>query len=505
MKKIIKPLSLLLALLMLLCLPACSNPGTESGDGTGSGNDTTPVTEAETVSPFVTDLPDTDLGGEVITFLVQRDPCFVHFYDVNVTDYNDGVINQAVYDRNRTVESKLHITINDVDGGGDNSAPDKLRRSVTSGDGDYDAAWLKTHYFFATTLEGCNHNLGNVQNLDLSKLYWDQNAQDDYLMGGNLYGMLGDISTTATMFTHLFGINKIVANQHGIDLSDIYETVLNGDWTLDVFREYCAQCEWSDLNGDGKRDGLDMFAFGTSPSLIFGGFSASGEKWIIKDEDGNYMLSELTQRKTDVLQAIVDVCNDQNTTVAFWNIGSIPGVTDTYAYVYRAKFENNTIMFSDLDMGEVLDTRSTMKDDFGIVPLPKYDKTQDSYSVYAYQFFPLLSIPSSVSEDRRDMIGYALDVLASESYKTLTPAFYDIAMGGMVLRDAESVQILDIILRSRRYELLTIYQWAGDSFYNSLQTMLMSGKCTIANVYKKSERSLNKEIENVSKKAAALK
>lgn len=506
MKTSVKLLSLLLSLLLLFPLSACSDPAPEAGTGDGTADDAgTNTEETEEDRSFITDLGNTDLGGTTFTFLVQSDPCFVHFYDVNVTDYNDGVINQAVYTRNRTVESMLHIKIEDVNGGGDASAPDALRRSVSTGDGDYDAAWLKTHYFFATTLEGCNLNLDNIPNLDLSKLYWDQNAQEDYLMCGKLYGMMGDISTTATMFTHLFGINKIVANEHGIELSEIYEKVLNGDWTLDAFREYCAMCEWSDLNGNGKCDGLDQFAFGTSPSLIFGGFSASGEKWIVKDEDGEYVLSELSDRKVDVLQSIVDICNDQNTTVTFWNIGSIPGVTDTYGYVYRTKFENNTILFSDLDMGEVLDTRATMKDDFGIVPLPKFDKTQDNYSVYAYQFFPLLSIPSSIGADRWNVIGYTLEVLASESYKTLTPAFYDIAMGGMVLRDEMSVKMLDIILRSRRYELLTIYQWANDSFYNSLQNMLMSGKCNIANTFAKSSRSLENAIKEVRKKTEALK
>lgn len=507
MKKLLKPLPLLLSLLLLISAAAsCSNPGTETGTSAQSSADTAgSPSESESDNSFVTDLPEANFGGTTVTILVQSDPCFVHFYDVNVTEYNDGVINQAVYDRNRTVESRLNVKIMDVNGGGDSSAPDMLRRSVTAGDGDYDAAWLRTHYFFATTLEGCNLNLEAVPNLDLTKLYWDQNAQEDYLMYGKLYGMLGDISTTATMFTHLFGVNKIVANSHGIQLSEIYEKVLNGDWTMDVFREYCAKCEWSDLNGDGKRDGLDMFAFGTSPSLIFGGFSASGEKWILKDEDGGYVFSELTQRKTDVLQTIIDVSNDKNTTVAYWNIGSIPGVDNTYGYVYRTKFENNTILFSDLDMGEVLDTRSTMKDDFGIVPLPKFDKTQDAYSVYAYQFFPLLSIPSSTDEARRDVIGYTLEVLASESYKTLTPAFYDVAMGGMVLRDEESVRILDIILRSRRYELLTIYQWGGDSFYNALQSMITSGNCNIANNYKKFQRQMDKAIEDVRKKAEKLK
>lgn len=495
----IRLLTLLLAFLLACSATACtdSTPDPAEGSGTEGGD-----TESEIPSDYTADLPHKDLGGETIVFLVQSDPCFIHFYDVNVTEYNDGVINEAVYTRNRTVESNLHVTITDYDAGG--KANEVLRRIVQSGGDDYDAAWIRTDFFFATSLEGHLQNIYNVPNLDLSKLYWDQHAQDDYLVGDKLFGIMGDISTSANMFTHLFGINKKVAQEHGVDVKQIYDMVLNGEWTLDAFLEACSHCEWADLNGNGVRDGLDQFAFGVSPSFIFGGFSAAGEMWIIKDENNSYTLSELTQRKIDVLEKIVNLTNDKNMTVATWNIGSVPGETNTYAYTYRTKFENNTLLFSDLDMGEVLETRATMKDDFGIVPLPKYDQSQAEYSVFAYPFYPLLCIPGSVTEQKQDTVGYVLEVLGSESYKTLTPAFYDIAMGGMVLRDEESTHMLDLILRSRRYELLLIYQWSGDNFRTQLQDMLLNGKNAITSVYRRNEKSLNNAIEEVVEQVGKL-
>ena len=499
MRPIIRLLTLLLAFLLVCSASACADSTPDPTTGSGAeGSDT----GSEIPSDYATDLPNKDLGGATIVFLAQSDPCFVHFYDVNVTQYNDGVINEAVYIRNRTVESALHVTITDYDAG--SNANEELKRTVLSGDDDYDAAWIRTDYFFATSLEGHLRNIYEMPNLDLSKLYWDQHAQDDYLVGDKLFGIMGDISTSANMFTHLFGINKKVAKEHGVDVSSLYNTVLNGDWTLGAFLEVCSHCEWADLNGNGTRDGLDQFAFGVSPSFIFGGFSAAGEMWIVKDENNHYALSELTQRKIDVLEAIINLTNDKNMTVATWNIGSVPGETDTYGYTYRTKFENNTLLFSDLDMGEVLDTRATMKDDFGIVPLPKYDQSQTEYSVFAYPFYPLLCIPGTVTEEKQETVGYVLEVLGSESYKTLTPAFYDIAMGGMVLRDEESTQMLDLILRSRRYELLLIYQWSGDSFRTQLQDMILNGKNAITSVYRRNEKSLNNAIEEVMEKVSKL-
>ena len=64
--------------------------------------------------------------------------------------------------------------------------------------------------------------------------------------------------------------------------------------------------------------------------------------------------------------------------------------------------------------------------------------------------------------------------------------------------------MLDLILRSRRYELLLIYQWSGDNFRTQLQDMLLNGKNAITSVYRRNEKSLNNAIEEVVEQVGKL-
>ncbi len=498
-----KIIALLMAVLLVFACISCGETPQEEESTVDSvvESENSEGSETELDLGYIHNLGSADFNGKTITFFVQDSPCFVHFYDVNVENINSEVVNDKVYERNLYVEATYHVEIEDVKGGG--SAPATFDRLLASGDSTYNAVWLKTDEFFARSLTGSFVDLYEVENLDTTKLYWDQNGIRDYAIEGRLYGIMGDISTTANMFTHLFGVNKLVATEYGMTLQEMYQLVFDGDWTFDKFYEYCLKVGHVDVNGNG-RDSEDVFGFGTSPSLIFGGWSASGEKWIIKNEEDTYELASLSERKINVLDKWIEFANDEAVTVATWNIGSVPGVTDTYGYTYRTKFLNNTLLFSDLDMGEVLDERGVMEDDFGILPLPKYDKSQEEYSVFAYPFYPLLSIPTTVQGERQSMTGFILEALAAESYKTLTPAFYDIAMGGKVLRDEESTRILDIILRGRSYELLLIYRWADDGFRNELTDMMLKGNNTISSRYKSHSRTLNRAIEQVQEKIDAL-
>ena len=493
-----KIIAALLATLLALTCVACSEQPIEVETQTQPSTQTESVNteESETIldAGYIHNLGSADFKGETFSFLVQDSPCFIHFYDVNVENINSEVVNDKVYERNLYVEATYHVVIEDEKGG--ESTPAVFDRLMASGDSTYNAVWLRTDEFFARSITGNFVNLLDVENLDTTKLYWDQNGIRDYAVEGKLYGIMGDISTTANMFTHLLGVNNLVATEYGMTLAEMYQLVFDGDWTFDKFYEYCLKVGHVDTNGNG-RDAEDLFAFGTSPSLIFGGWSAAGEKWIVKNEDDAYELAPLTERKNNVLEKWIELANNQSVTVATWNIGSVPGGVDSYGYTYRTKFVNNTLLFSDLDMGEVLDERGVMKDAFGILPLPKYDKSQEEYSVFAYPFYPLLSIPTTIQGDRQSMTGFILEALAAESYKTLTPAFYDIAMGGKVLRDEESTRILDIILRGRSYELLLIYRWSDDTFRNALTNMMTDNSNAISSTYKSNSRGLMRAIEKV--------
>ena len=90
-----------------------------------------------------------------------------------------------------------------------------------------------------------------------------------------------------------------------------------------------------------------------------------------------------------------------------------------------------------------------METDFGILPYPMWDESQDGYiSRIEGCVVPLIPLTNT----DLDSTGAILEALASASPDTSVAAYYDIALTGKVTRDEDSVEMLDIIYSRRIYD-----------------------------------------------------
>jgi hypothetical protein len=441
------------------------------------------------------ELPPQNFNGKEFVILVNPDPAFRHFYDICVEEMNGELINDAVYKRNLEVEERFNVKIVDRQ---TNNLLNDVRTSVAGGAVDYSATWAIIRDYGSLSQQNMFLDLNNVPNIDLEKIYWDQNVVRDFTISNKLYGIMGDISTSVSVFTHLLAFNKTIAQDHSINVADIYKSVHDGTWTLDKLY-VISKDVYRDLDGDGTRNYADMYGFGVSPAIVNAAFSASGEKLVTRDESGELILTELTSRIEAVYSKILDIIYDQDATIATWNIGDIGGVmrSSAYEYVYYDKFINNTVLFTDIDVGIVMDYRHLMDSDFGVVPLPKFEETQPNYSVYAYPFYPMLTIPSSYAGDNEalNFAGTVMEGLASASYRILTPAFYDTAFSTKFTRDEESIEMLDIVLRSRIYDWMNIYNFGGID--GQIWSQVERGNLNIASLFERFRDRAENDIDKL--------
>ena len=473
-----------LALCLVLALPAFVSCG---GEGKGAdqnesakaaGDDVAPGEETSGDPGFVDELPELNYGGKVFKFLVEPEPAFNRLYDVNVESEIGEVVVDAVYRRNRVVEERLDIIIEDVK---DQNAMKTIKTSVAAGSAEYTGVWLKVDNFFPTSLGGPFANLHSVPHLDLGKKYWDQNAVSDMTISGKLYGMTGDISTATHSFTHLFMFNKQLAADYG--LPNLYNIVREGKWTFEAFNEITKGI-YKDLNGNGKKDVEDFFSVYITPAAYEAFFSSAGEKWVEKNAEGEIVFSELSEKKIAVLESIEDLFANKEHA---W-----------CGYEQPQPFNDGRAIFYESDLGIACYQSRELEFDFGIVPLPKFSEQQDRYYVYAYPFFPFLAIPTTITGDDLEMAGATLEAMASESYKTLTPAFYNIALENKFTRDEESYEMLDIIMRSRIYDLLYWGPW--DSFRNwssGLVAAMQKGDGSYVSTYEKNIDKSKAKIDEI--------
>ena len=138
-----------------------------------------------------------------------------------------------------------------------------------------------------------------------------------------------------------------------------------------------------------------------------------------------------------------------------------------------------------------------MEDEFGIIPLPKYDEAQSEY----YTWMNLnnsssLAIP--ISNHNLEMTGMICEALAAESMTTLTPAYYETTLSGKVARDDDSIAMLDIILNSGVFDFANMFNLGkvNKIFYKGAQT----GENTFMSDFDSIRPAIQEEFEQLMAK-----
>ena len=99
-----------------------------------------------------------------------------------------------------------------------------------------------------------------------------------------------------------------------------------------------------------------------------------------------------------------------------------------------------------LNSGKIL---RSMSDDYGVVPLPKFDEAQEEYRTVAANVASLVVVLSTVKDV--DKVGATLELMAAESYKQVTPAFFDTVLKGKYSDSPDDAEMYDKILNSFTY------------------------------------------------------
>ena len=96
-----------------------------------------------------------------------------------------------------------------------------------------------------------------------------------------------------------------------------------------------------------------------------------------------------------------------------------------------------------------------MEDDFGVIPMPKLDETQSQYNATIHDGSSIFGIPITCADPNR--AAAALEALCAESYRQVTPAYFDYTLKGKYSRNAETEEIMDLLVASVNPDLSTIF------------------------------------------------
>jgi hypothetical protein len=149
-------------------------------------------------------------------------------------------------------------------------------------------------------------------------------------------------------------------------------------------------------------------------------------------------------------------------------------------------------------------TFKSMEGDFGILPCPKFDENQKEYRTVAHDTYSLFCIPITCS--RRELVGAAAEAMAAESYRKVTPAYFETALKVKYTRDEESSQMLDIILRGATFNFGVVYSGAIDNVGYIMRDLLLFNdkNKSFAAYWEKREEKYQRELDKVIDKFSNL-
>ena len=473
-----------LALLLLTsALAACGNDSTQSTDTTASvGGDTTAsVTETpeDTRESHKVPVDSLDFGGEELN-LVGFDWQGYKFYFF-AEEENGDVMNDALYNRNRVVEDALNVRIvNEIYGENCNDYITALKPIILAGDDVYDMMFNHCIAGISTyASEGYLYNLDELPYIDTDAEWWNKEQMDVLRLGENTYFAVNDYMLPCPYIVYFS--KDMVEN---LDFENPYQLVYEGRWTLDVFTEM-ARSVVSDLDGNGKMEGeYDCFGVTASETSKYISFVTGADQYITeKTSDGHIALAI----NTDKMQSIIDDFAD----LAVQDVFFLP---ESEHEGYHITLDSGRLLF-DL---ETLAWAEKMRDytvEFGFLPYPKYDESQENYR--SLDWGGLMGVPVSVSNP--ELVGAVLELQAYESGNSVIPTYYDTVLTGKLARDEDAVKMLDIIFDTICYEPGGNYfGFTGgfsDLFFTLPRLAVMQKSADFASFYAKNEKIAIKAVE----------
>lgn len=468
-----------LAILMITFLAfGCANNASETTETTTAA-ETTAAAETGEVE-LKPDLPDIKFEGEDFVFIV-RGPTFVEWQsqDVFVEEQNGEPVNDAVYIRNVYLEETYNIKIKEFQA---TDPGNQAKKSISAGSNDYQVVMANTSETATLASQNLLYNLHEIPNMDLTKPWWDQRSVTQLSIGGKLYFCTGDLSIMANDATWIQMFNKKMIVDYSLESP--YDLVNNGKWTIDKMVEM-GRAVASDIDGDGtmKWD-IDQYGFVTHESSCEGFFFGSGCNIIAKDENDLPYLNMSNERVITVIERATPMISDKTLVVN----GSVQALAPVAQM--QPVFESGRSLFYGEVMQCIIRLRA-MEIDFGVIPFPKLDEDQAEYNHFIHLTACMLSVP--LSNPDTDKTGILLEAMAAKSKYTLQKAYYDVCLEGKFMRDEESTGMLDIILKTRNYDIGYIYNWGN--LFTSFRTCITKGDTDFASKYAKAEPAAIKAMD----------
>ena len=487
-----KWIALLLALIMIVgTFAACgSTPSDPKESDNNQSTETKQGGEGESDSAKETKeapkLPSKKYDTVLKVLHWTVDESWIPWEEICLPDWTGDAMDDAIYARTAELDEKYGIALEN-----EYLRTDQITTSVTNmimtEEDDYQMIVQRGYQFQFLMTTDSFADISALPYVDTTKSYWNQDSIDTFTFGGTTLFAASDMLLLDKGATAAVIFNTSIAHDHGWGGSYFYDLVNDKEWTLAKMVEVAADA-YDDADGDSKTSAGDVFGATGGDDPIHFMLNGAGERFCVNTGDDSFLKYTFEKERCyDIVMDTLDMLLYEDFYLS----------ERTVKESIEQPFINNQVLF-DISRVKQVNAYRVMDQDYGILPIPMYDDTQDEYySEISPHHDSLMAIPhTAVRNDvQAEAIGVALEAMSYISSLDVYPVLYDVVISTKGTRDQESKEMLNIIFNNRVYDIGIIFDFGY--FANTALRMAKTGSSDIVSKYEAVKDQIDKEIEKV--------
>ncbi len=407
--------------------------------------------------------------------------------------------NDALYFRQRQLEETFGVAWDNYRpaaiGDSENQPVyDHVMQDVLSGNGAFDVCYGTTIAIAQPLfLHDALADLSGYNYIDLDREWWTPNIMDIYGIESAIYFLNGAIVTSNYEDTWCIAFNKKIAGDYGI--SGLYDLVYNNEWTFDKMFEVA-----SVIPPNENRSGVYRFGNASGDATMY----AHGYTLAKFNEDGTpYVEESLSAELYDLADKFSVIYGDETISAICkgGSIGHYEWVINKFGYEgFNEMFSEDEFLFYFLTTGDAAWLR-TYDVEFGILPMPKGSVQQEDYISHTYMWGASnVFVPRSAKNT--ELSDVMTEAMAALGYKYIKPAYYDMILKTRATYDYESKEMIDIVFRTKTYDLIDFLAVGGSintesDFVRLVRYAMQESTDGIASRYWLQAKIVNRNIDTI--------
>ena len=343
-----------------------------------------------------------------------------------------NVVNDAVYSRNQVIEKRYNVTIKNLtynngwkDGARNTEFEQQLSTWMRAQEDACDLISGYHRYIYPTVSNDWYLDWQTVPGVNLKADEWQNGINDVLTINGKTYAITGDITLTFWKFMSSVVFNDRLAKDYASE--NLYSVVSSGRWTLEYMMNVAKEVG---TTGEGANR---IYGFASDIDVAIDAFASGfGVETLEKDNNGNYQFRVETEKNAAILDKLVQL------------------YTEEYSYQdqrtqndpSKELFTGGQVLFNPMRF-EMIERLRDMSDNYGVLPYPKLDNTQQNYRTAITDGVSLMFVPKTVKN--AEMVGTVTAALAKESREIVNPRYIEVVLKGNAARDSQSLAMIDLI------------------------------------------------------------